>query len=33
MKRPGYGLLFLGLFIVFLALATAVFGQAQPGAH
>jgi Protein of unknown function (DUF3574) len=30
MKRPGHALLFLGVLIVFLAIATAVFGQGQP---
>jgi hypothetical protein len=31
MKRPGHALLFLGVLIVFLAIATAVFGQGSPG--
>ena len=31
MKRPGHALLLLGVLIVFIALATAVFGQPQAG--
>ena len=31
MKRPGHALLLLGVLIVFIALATAVFGQSPAG--